>query len=39
MPHRTLFFLGLTGLFLVSAALADQPLGPDECVKSLRRCP
>ena len=25
MPHRTLLFLGLTGLFLVSAALADQP--------------
>jgi hypothetical protein len=24
MPHRTLLFLGLTGLFLVSAALADQ---------------
>src|SRR6266403_5582148 len=25
MLHRTLLFLGLTGLFLVSAALADQP--------------
>ena len=25
MPHRTFLFLGLTGLFLTSAALADQP--------------
>src|SRR5437879_13736292 len=25
MLHRTLLFLGLTGLFLVSAAFADQP--------------